>query len=69
MPIKLDFPVRIPRDVGDKLLTAPSTELLIQYFTERGAEAAIPRHLVLWLWTKGYVIEPIEKEKQKVIII
>lgn len=59
MAIRVVNPV--PREIGDRLLASPATEKLIQYMTERGAEAAVARHLVLWMWHEGWEFKPVVK--------
>ena len=59
MPIRVINPV--PREIAEQLLASPATEKLIQYMTERGAEAMLARHLVLWMWNEGWEFKPVVK--------
>lgn len=60
------FPIRVvnpvPREIAEQLITSPACEKLVQYMTERGAEAAVARHMVLWMWHEGFEF------KQRVIV-
>jgi hypothetical protein len=44
----------VPKEVQKRLLESPACEALIRYMTERGAEAHVVQHLVLWMWNEGY---------------
>lgn len=50
----------VPREIAEPLLASPACEALIRYVTERGVEAAVARHMILWLWHEGFEIKPRE---------
>lgn len=44
----------VPREVQKRLLEHPSAAALTRYMTERGAEAQVVQHLILWMWDEGF---------------
>jgi hypothetical protein len=56
-PIRVVNPV--PKEIAERLITSPACEKLVRYMTERGAEANVARHLVLWMWHEGFEFKPV----------